>query len=164
MKTLILLRHGKAEPSEMGRHDHDRALATRGMANVQAQARHHTPHDGDYMLISSALRTCQTAEILLGTWNDMGHEILPEMHITQQVYLAPAEIWVDLAAMVPDKCNTLWVIGHNPGLSELVTELTGQYLGMATADAVHISLDIENWSALSARCGTVTLHRSGRTA
>ena len=86
------------------------------------------------------------------------------MHITQQGYLAPAEMWVDLAAMVPDKCKTLWVIGHNPGLSELVTELTGQYLGMATADAVHISLDIENWSALSARCGTVTLHRSGRTA
>ena len=164
MKTLILMRHGKAEIPEQGRRDHDRALATRGMANVQAQARRHLPDQGSFMLISSALRTCQTAEILIGTWNDLGHDILPEMHITQQGYLAPADMWIDLAAMVPHACETLWIIGHNPGLSELVTELTGQYLGMATADAVHISLDIQNWSALSPRCGTVTLHRTGRTA
>ncbi len=158
------MRHGKAEPPKAGLRDHDRALDPRGVINAHAQAGHCAPGDDEHMLVSDALRTRQTAEVLMAAWNSAGIADLPEMHITPHGYLAPADRWIDLAAMVPDTCSTLWIIGHNPGISALITELTGGYLGMATADVVHIDLDLEHWRDMGPRCGTTTVHLPGRTA
>lgn len=164
MKTLILMRHGKAEYPQSGQRDHQRPLAPRGQSNARAQAHHWVPSPGDHLLVSDAMRTRQTTEALLETWHRLGHPHLPELHITPQGYLASAEMWLDLAAMVPDDCQVLWIVGHNPGISDLVFELTGEFIGMATADVVHIALDIDDWGALAPRCGTVALHRPGRAA
>ena len=41
------------------------------------------------------------------------------------------------------------VIGHNPGLEELVEELTGDWIRMPTAALAVVELPIQDWSDLS---------------
>jgi phosphohistidine phosphatase len=38
------------------------------------------------------------------------------------------------------------IVGHNPGLSELVTTLTGDPVDLATATLAQVVLPIERWS------------------
>ena len=40
----------------------------------------------------------------------------------------------------------------------LVTVLTGEYMGLSTADLVHLKLDIKRWSDISTNCGQVDTH------
>ena len=42
-----------------------------------------------------------------------------------------------------------------PGISHLVMELTGDYIGMTTADIVSIALDIPDWRDIAAGSGRV---------
>ena len=40
------------------------------------------------------------------------------------------------------------VVGHNPGLQELLNELTGNHLRMPTAALAHVRLAIDRWPDL----------------
>ncbi len=40
------------------------------------------------------------------------------------------------------------VVGHNPGIEELVEELTGEWVRMPTSALAQIDLAIDNWSDL----------------
>lgn len=162
MFDLFLMRHGKAEAPARGMQDHERQLARRGRENAQSQARALLPGPDHAMLISAAVRTQQTAEILLETWKTLGSDIPTDITVSRQGYLAPAEVWMDLSAMTHHGRSGLWIVGHNPGISELVTLLTGEYIGMATADIVHIGLEIADWASIAPRCGHVIAFREGR--
>ena len=157
------MRHGKAEGGKSGQRDHDRDLAPRGLLSAADQARCFPPAAGDAMLVSDAVRTRQTADVLYSTWRDLGIEEanLPLRRDTASGYLATAGQWMDLIAMesAPPR---LWIIGHNPGISHLVMELTGDYIGMTTADIVSIALDIPDWQDITAGSGRVLHHRTGR--
>ena len=160
---LVLMRHGKAENGQMGQRDHGRALAARGVLNAADQAREFRPATGDGMIVSDALRTRQTADALFSAWSDLGEADLPNRQDTPQGYLAPANQWLDLIAMETNP-KRLWIIGHNPGISALVTELTGDYIGMTTADIVTIDLAIDQWSDIRPGSGSIVRHRPGRGA
>jgi len=162
MLDLFLMRHGKAEHPDRGTLDHDRPLAMRGKDNAASQARALLPAGDHAMLVSTALRTRQTAEILVETWMTLIPKVPSNITVTQQGYLAPAEVWMDLAAMTADSCTGLWIVGHNPGISDLVTRLTGEYIGMATADIVHIGLEAPNWASIAPGCGHILAFRAGR--
>ena len=41
------------------------------------------------------------------------------------------------------------LVGHNPGLEELLTELTGRYQRMPTCALARISLPINDWQELT---------------
>ena len=115
------------------------------------------------MLVSDAVRTQQTADVLYSTWRDLGIEEadLPLRRDTASGYLATAGQWMDLIVMQSGHPR-LWIVGHNPGISHLVMELTGDYIGMTTADIVSIALDIPGWPDIAADSGRVLHHRTGR--
>ena len=164
MPELVLMRHGKAETHQHGMRDHDRALAPRGHANARSQALLLRPDSNDLLLVSGARRTRETAQNLMAVWQEIGCSPLPMESVKETGYLASADTWIDLVSLVDDQYTRVWVIGHNPGISELVTVLTGDYIGMATADIVRINLDIEQWSHISMGCGTTFGHLPGRGA
>ncbi len=157
------MRHGKAEAGTSGQRDHERALAPRGLLSAADQARCFPPAAGDAMLVSDAVRTQQTADVLYSTWRDLGIEEadLPLRRDTASGYLATAGQWMDLIVMQSGHPR-LWIVGHNPGISHLVMELTGDYIGMTTADIVSIALDIPGWPDIAADSGRVLHHRTGR--
>ena len=162
-RQLFLMRHGKAEAGTSGQRDHERALAPRGLLSAADQARCFLPAPGDAMLVSDAVRTRQTADVLFSTWGDLGvgETDLPVRRDTASGYLATAGQWMDLIAMESGHPR-IWIVGHNPGISHLVMELTGDYIGMTTADIVSIALDIPDWPDLLPGRGRVLQHRTGR--
>lgn len=164
MPELVLMRHGKAETHQHGMRDRDRALAPRGHANARSQALLLRPGSNDLLLVSGARRTRETAQNLMDVWQEIGCSPLPTESVKETGYLASADTWIDLVSLVDDQYARVWVIGHNPGISELVTVLTGDYIGMATADIVRIDLGIEHWSHISTGCGTTLGHLPGRGA
>ncbi len=111
MKRLFLLRHAKAVPAESGIEDFDRTLMLSGMQDAGAMARHlrKSGYGVDLILCSAAVRTSQTAELLL-------HEMACEIEYRDNLYLAePAKILAAVRA-VPATVSALMLVGHNPGL------------------------------------------------
>jgi len=119
MRRLILFRHAKAEPRAAGEDDFDRPLAERGREDAAligaALARENLAPD--CALISPARRTAET-------WicaRDAFPRIRAELN--RNLYNASPEDIRAAIEQAADRCDTLIVVGHNPGLHELAVEL-----------------------------------------
>jgi phosphohistidine phosphatase len=65
------------------------------------------------------------------------------------LYLAtPADIVAMLRTVADTNAETVMIVGHNPGLEELVAKLTGEPTDFPTAALAHIALPIERWRDL----------------
>lgn len=121
MLRLFLIRHAKAEPS-VGRDDHARRLTHRGRADARRigaalAARRMLP---DLLVHSGAARAKETAEILAGEW-PRRVELIEEAGL----YDASAATLLARTRTLPDAHPRIGLVGHNPGLGELATALTG---------------------------------------
>lgn len=149
--NLHIIRHGKAEP--LASTDRERALAPRGIAqSLELAQRLPRPTATSLALISPARRTLETSANLLIGWaldNWPNAEIVPWGH------LAPAEAWHRACCEVAPGIDTIYVIGHNPGLSEWAEDLLGEgRVFLATAEAIHIRFDLPDWLYLAQGLGT----------
>ena len=114
MKRLYLLRHAKAVSPDPALEDFDRELAVRGVHDGAGMARYLRKNEmrPDLILASSAARTRQTAELVL-------REMETEIEYRDTLYLAePGKILATIHA-APAKCQSIMVVGHNPGLEAL---------------------------------------------
>lgn len=143
MKILMLMRHAKSSWSDEYREDFDRPLNKRGlrdaprMGDLLAQ-QVLTP---DRIVSSSARRAADTAAAVAAACGYEG-----DLELTRELYLAPAETYLEIAAQQHDNVQRLLMIGHNPGIGTLVQELSDQPLEMPTAALAQFELDINNWS------------------
>ncbi|MFT4730099.1 MAG: phosphohistidine phosphatase [Granulosicoccus sp.] len=118
-RFITLVRHAKSSWKIAGQTDHDRTLSCRGerdapiMANRLAE-RQCIP---DLILCSSAVRTLQTARVLMDAFN-LGKDIL---RVERRLYLCSPETLLELLASVEDGPEHIMIIGHNPGLEQLST-------------------------------------------
>jgi phosphohistidine phosphatase len=123
MPTLILMRHAKAVRENEAASDRARGLTPRGRREAAAAAAALAAQDlaPRIILASSAVRTVETATIVAG--------VMPPQQgprFLEQFYLAePENIWTDAIA-AGDESATVLVVGHNPGLHELVARLIGR--------------------------------------
>jgi phosphohistidine phosphatase len=149
MRQLLLVRHGEAEPAPHGGSDAERALTANGRADVQAaadaiaQARLNI----ERVLVSTARRTLETAAIL----DDQLHFIRPPEQ-QDKLYLASPSGILQLLEHCPASCRTVVVIGHNPGLSELIERLTSgdQTIGLRTAGVCLLTFASDGWRDFAA--------------
>ena len=135
MHQLIFLRHAKAEAATRGQSDHSRALTDQGRraAKKIGEAMRQAGLAPEVVLVSNATRTQQTLEELENApvWDEW-----PNIESLPQLYMAtPAQILGQLRAL-PETVRSAIVIGHNPGLHELILELAGE--GKADATAARI--------------------------
>jgi phosphohistidine phosphatase len=121
MRRLFLLRHAKAVPATDPLTDSARPLAERGLRDARLigeRLRQHPVHP-DLILSSPAVRALQTAEIVAATLDYAREEITLE----RRLYLAePATLLAVIAAQSTEN-ETLLVVGHNPGLTDLAHQL-----------------------------------------
>jgi phosphohistidine phosphatase len=82
-----------------------------------------------------------------------------EILLDPRLYAAsPADI-VSLLRTVGEKAETVMIVGHNPGLEELVVQLTGERVELPTAAVAQIVLPIDQWRDLeSSTRGTLVGH------
>lgn len=156
MKTLLLLRHAKAEHGQTKFDDIDRALAPCGLES--------TPRLGSWMaengyfpavaLVSTARRAAQTWDLVapaIGTQTDVRHE--------RALYLAPpGELLARLAA-IGNEMESVIIVAHNPGLEVLAQLLTGpgsnsgaaadMARGFPTAGLAVFESDADSWDDIA---------------
>jgi phosphohistidine phosphatase len=60
---------------------------------------------------------------------------------------SPADI-LALLRTVWERAKTVMIVGHNPGLEELVVQLTGERQDLPTAALAQIVLPIDQWRDL----------------
>jgi phosphohistidine phosphatase len=145
MKTLLILRHAKSEWDEPGVADHDRPLSQRGKRDAprvgqQLRAEQRVP---DLIISSSAKRARKTAKLVAETSGYEGEVLLKD-----ELYLAGPENYLEVLQALPETCQSVMVVGHNPGLEELVEALTGEAEVLPTAALAQIALPIMRWQDL----------------
>jgi phosphohistidine phosphatase len=151
-KRLVLLRHAKSSWSDPGLPDHDRPLNGRGQ-DAAALVGRHLRREGfrpDLVLCSSATRTQQTLHLL-----DLpeGNEVI----IDDRIYGAPAPDLLSCISEVPDRYQTVLLIGHNPGVEDLARMLDRDGLDSVekfpTAAVAVLDLPIGAWREITAGAG-----------
>lgn len=148
-KTLIVVRHGHAIE---GQDDFARTLSTRGIHEVHtsgAALRTRGVHV-EHVLTSAAPRAATTAVELAPFFGFKG-----EVEYSRALYLANARTLLDAVTRVDDRVATLLLVGHNPGLSTFVEQLTGERTELATAEWRILELDAESWSVVTFGLGRV---------
>ncbi|MPY31784.1 histidine phosphatase family protein [Streptomyces adustus] len=119
LRRLVVLRHAKSAWPE-GVPDHRRPLAPRGRRDAPAAGRALAETDflPDLALCSTALRARQTWDLAAAEWGTP-----PPVRYDPRLYGAGAPELLDVVRETPPEIETLLLVGHNPGLEELVLAL-----------------------------------------
>ena len=126
---LILLRHAKSDWSG-DEPDHDRPLAKRGRRQAPEAGRwlaEHVEHI-DLAVVSTAVRARQTWELVSAPLAEA-----PSVSLEERAYAASASNLLAIVRALPDDATTVVLVGHNPGIEDLASTLTGQWVSMPTS-------------------------------
>jgi phosphohistidine phosphatase len=145
MKTLLLLRHARPTRSSPTERDFDRPLADEGRADALLvgqllRRRQLTP---GIVICSPATRAHQTADHVIEA-----AQFTTRLLFYDRIYEATPEQLIDIIAEAGAGAEMILVVGHNPGLQELLGRLTGESAPMFPATLARIDLDIDSWDKL----------------
>ncbi len=153
IRSLYLLRHGHALPEDYATPDFHRPLSPRGVNDVHRVVTQVAPAftESGFLAYSPARRTMETAEMVraiagLGRTSLVGLE---------DGYLADAWTWLKWLSQQADEQEWLGLVGHNPGLSELGTYLTGHALELPTSGWLEIEVSVPNWNQIARHTGRI---------
>lgn len=145
MKRLLLLRHAKSSWDNDRLSDHERPLNERGVKDAPKMGKV-LKREGltpDVIVSSSAARAAATAELVA-----LATDFEGSLSYTDRLYLAPPSVYLALARELSDSITCALLVGHNPGIEDLVRVLAGHDERMPTAALAHFELPIESWSEL----------------
>lgn len=151
MKTLTLLRHAKSGWDDPVARDFDRPLNIKGARAAETMGRHVRGLGlaFDRVVASPAVRVRET---LAHFGTGLGEPLAPEWD--QRLYLASDATLLDLVQALPEEADRVLIVGHNPGLEELVLLLAAgedpllQLVAAKFPTASVAVLDIgDRWSA-----------------
>ncbi|GEM_PF-24876 len=145
MKTLLVMRHAKSSWEDADISDHDRPLNKRGKKDAPMMGKLLKKQGilPDLIISSTAKRARDTVELFS---EECGYHA--DVIWDESLYAAEPVAYIDALRHAPDEAGTVMVVGHNPGLEELVAMLTDEWARLPTAAMVEVSLDIPAWSEL----------------
>jgi phosphohistidine phosphatase len=163
MRRLFLIRHAKAEPN-VARGDHERRLTGRGREDAKRvaaalAARRILP---DLLIHSGAARAKQTAEIFAAAWR-------AKVELQEEAWLYDASLTtlLDHSRALRHEHKRVGLVGHNPGLGELATALTGSGAGpdvsrlaakYPTGAVAVLDFAIKRWEGVERNSGMLALY------
>jgi phosphohistidine phosphatase len=141
MKTLLLLRHGKAEPHND--EDKSRNLTDRGVRDARQMGEVIGKNFEiiDTVISSDAERAAQTARLAAESAGYKG-----AIDFQSRIYEASTDTLVDVVQDIDDKFETALLVGHNPGFEELFADLA----------------DISSFESHLPTCGLVQIELPGK--
>ncbi len=167
MKTLGLFRHAKSDWHDARARDFDRPLNARGREGALVMGRHIREHGQrwDRIIASPAVRSAETIEIAS---KDSGHSFA--INWDRRVYLASSATLLDLLREQDNAVQSILLVGHNPGLEDLIFDLVPDDGTSPLRDIVEqkfptatyavLELPVEHWSDIAE--GTARLTRLTR--
>ncbi|URW75238.1 histidine phosphatase family protein [Sphingomonas donggukensis] len=161
MKTLTLLRHAKSGWDDAVLRDFDRPLNAKGQRAAVAVgcSMKRGGQAYDRVVASPAVRVVETLEHLGRAY---GRTLAPAWD--RRLYLAAPATILDVVHEQDDALGSVMVVGHNPGLEELVLLLAPDGPGalrdsvahkFPTASAAVLTFAVDRWADVVAGGGTL---------
>jgi phosphohistidine phosphatase len=121
-RLLLVMRHGKSLRGPEFPTDHERPLAERGQRDAPRVAKLMQQQGvaPDLIVSSSAERALTTARLVQEELGDV------ELQLEPVIYSSSVSDLLEVVCRLPDAAQCVLLVGHNPGLEELVDELTGR--------------------------------------
>ena len=95
----------------------------------------------DLVVSSPAERARQTAHLFLEA---TGHQL--ELRFDERIYEASWARLLEIAQQLDEAASLVLMVGHNPGMEDLLLNLSGVNRRMPTAALARINLAIDSWS------------------
>jgi len=154
MKHITILRHGQASQDTCFSEDFDRPLTAKGRQHLPRMAAFvaRTKVKPDWIVSSPALRAKESAELLAESL-----QFARSIVWNERVYLASALTLLEVLRETPDVAEHLVIVGHNPGLSDLVAGLAagGDFrlnLQLSPSSLAFLAAQIVHWRQLRWGC------------
>lgn len=155
MKTLTLLRHAKSGWDDPVARDFDRPLNPKGQRAAAMVGRHMKALGlaFDHVIASPAVRVTETLEQVRQGY---GGDLAPVWD--QRIYLASTATLLDVVHDLPAGADHVLLVGHNPGLEELVLLLVPDddalrdevAIKFPTATLAEMTFETARWDAVKA--------------
>jgi len=153
IKTLYLIRHAKSDWSDAGASDFERGLNKRGKKDLNTIGSYLSLRKlkPNLILSSSALRAQLTADKLAKKVGYKG-----SIHYMEELYMARPERLINILSLQDDNDEKIFLIGHNPELTELGNLLIREeFTKLPTLGILAINLDIGRWEEIGEDVGQV---------
>jgi phosphohistidine phosphatase len=153
-RTLVVIRHAKSD-WQHDLVDEERPLAPRGRREAPLIGPWVTANAGevDLVICSTAVRTRETLALSGLTPATVTYD--------GRVYAATYQELMSVVDEVPDEVTTAALVGHNPGLSDLVRTLTNEPLELKTS-AVAVLTWRGGWPDVWSRRASLVSHAALR--
>lgn len=152
MKNLIVIRHAKSSWDEPALADLDRSLNPRGkrdaplMGNL-LKCRNLEP---DRIVSSPAKRALKTAKLI---GKEVGYDPAA-IDVRESIYLQDVAILIELIHGLNDRWDRVYLVGHNPGLTDLVNLLAGEDIAnIPTCGVASIEFAVDSWTHIMEGAG-----------
>lgn len=124
-RTLVMIRHAKSSWANPLQSDFDRPLNERGKreAPEMAEKLKQAGIAPDLVICSKAKRTRQTAKRICEV---LGYDLV-NVRWEEKLYHCIPSVFEELLYEVDDKVKTVFIIAHNPGITEFVNHLSHDF-------------------------------------
>ncbi len=160
MKLLSLYRHAKSDWHDARARDFDRPLNERGRKGAELMGKHiqGSRFHCARIIASPAVRCAETIEL--------GFQAIGQsspVNWDRRIYLASSATLMDLLMEQDDALPSLLMVGHNPGLEDLIFDLVPDTGDCPLRDIVEqkfptaayavLELEVERWRDVAPGCG-----------
>ena len=152
MRTLYLLRHAKSSWKNQELADFDRPLAGRGRkaSETIGQFLKEKEITFDLVLSSPAVRARETTDLVL-----RAAKLRPDVRYDERIYEATPSRLIEVISQIENECKAVVLVGHNPGMAELLQVLTGETEEFPTATLAKIVFKNSKWADVGTKEGTL---------
>jgi phosphohistidine phosphatase len=147
MKTLLIIRHGKADWPSPGQHDQDRPLTQTGIKRTEKIAEFLKTKriKPDLIIASRAVRAAETAKVLA---DGIGYD-KSLIRFEKSIYHSTHTDILELFYEIPETVQTLVIVGHNPTLTDFSNLFLEHPIdNLPTTGVVCLLFDTYSWTSL----------------
>ena len=147
MKTLYIVRHAKSSWDDPDLSDEERPLLEKGVKKTHKVIEYLNGHHirPDLILSSPAVRAFETAKLIAKGVRYPGEKItiMPEIY-----HFDSAHILRELQGL-SDDIQSVMIVGHNPGVTQLAGHLLGKELEWLPTSAIAgIDIHTDQWDRI----------------
>lgn len=144
-----MVRHAKSSWADPGQKDYDRPLNDRGERDAPAMGERlkKLGIKPDIVISSTAKRAAQTAKKIA---KGIGYD-KDAIKWYEKLYHCTPDIYEEVIYEIEDDINTVFIISHNPGTTQFVNELSGEFFvdNVPTCGVVGAEFEADSWTDFS---------------
>lgn len=152
MKNLIIVRHCKSSWKDPSLSDFDRPLNKRGNIDGELMSNYLREKEKkiDKLILSTSIRTRLTSKYFIEKIHFNSISYLDELY-----HASYSEI-IKIISKIENNFNNLMVIGHNPGLTELINHFTDMRIyNIPTSGIIKVEFKEDKWSKITENKGKI---------